>query len=167
MKNKKILFFLCALIAASFVINSCKKETQQDLLHSLFTTGTWQLSAVIKHSYVGSTGPINDTLNTTCDTTQFFTFANNTCTYTNFHCITQSKTGSWTLINNGLYLQSNIAMKDTVSADSCCVVVQPFANTQIVNLGNYSMTLNTGDIGAYYTATQKRTIYTYTFVRIN
>ena len=53
---------------------------------------------------------------------------------------------------------------DTLSGGKDTVTTQVFANTKIVNLGPYSMTLQTGDIGAYYTSTTKRTIFEYAFV---
>jgi len=169
MKNKKIFAFLSVLLATSVVINSCSKESPSAAVGSLFTNGTWQLASVMRFNYVGSSQTSQDTLNTTCDTTQFFTFSTNkTCTYTNYHCIDQpTTTGTWALTTNGLVLNANLTCKDTVSADSCCTTVHPFADAQIVNIGLYSMVLQVGDIGSYYTSTQKRTLYRYGFVRKN
>lgn len=166
MKNNKIIFFLAALLAASIVVNSCKKETTQASIHSLFTNGTWQLATVNKFTIIGNSS-ITDTLNTNCDTTQIFTFNGNNCTYTNFHCIDQpTAAGTWSLSTDGLNLYSNITCKDTLPGDSCCTVTTPFAHAQIVSIGLYQMTLQTGDIGNYYGTTTKRTLYRYGFVHI-
>jgi len=166
MKNK-IIFFLAALLVISVVINSCKKQSPQASIASLFTNGSWQLASVMRYNIVGSNST-NDTLNTSCDTTQIFTFNNNTCSYTNFHCIDQpTSTGNWSLSSNGLDLYSNIACKDTLPGDSCCTVTHPFAYAQIVSIGLYQMTLQTGDIGSYYGPTTKRTVYSYSFIHVN
>lgn len=165
MKNK-IIFFLSALLVISVVINSCKKQSPQDSISSLFTSGAWQLSSVVRYTTVGSSS--SDTiLNTGCDTTQIFTFTKSTCAYTNFHCIDQpTSTGNWSLSADGLNLYSNIACKDTLPGDSCCSVAHPFAYAQIVSIGLYQMTLQTGDIGGYYGPTTKRILYRYSFVRV-
>jgi len=53
---------------------------------------------------------------------------------------------------------------DTLAGGKDTVKTPVFAYTQIINLGPYSMTLHTGDIGAYFTPTTKRTIFEYAFV---
>jgi len=167
MKNNKIIVFLSILLVISVVINSCKKDNPQTSIASLFTNGKWELASVERQDLLGSSYLL-DTIYTACDTTQFFNFpTNSSCTFSNYHCIDQQSTGTWSLTSNGLYLQSNIALKDTLTGDSCCVIKHPFEYAQIVNVGLYSLALRTGDIGAYFTATQKRTIYIYSFVRIS
>lgn len=167
MKKNKIIIFLSVLLAISVIVNSCKKDNPQTSIASLFTAGKWELASVERQDLLGSS-TLLDTIYTTCDTTQFFNFpTNSTCTFSNYHCIDQQSTGSWALTTNGLYLQSTIALKDTLPGDSCCVIKHPFGNAQIVNVGLYSLALKTGDIAAYYTSTQKRTIYIYSFVRIS
>ena len=167
MKNNKIIVFLSALLVISAVINSCKKDNPQTSIASLFTYGRWELASVERQDLLGSSFLL-DTIYTTCDTTQFFIFpTNSTCTFSNYHCIDQQGTGTWSLTSNGLYLQSDIALKDTLPGNSCCTIKHPFGYAQILNIGLYSMALKTGDIAAYYTSTTKRTIYTYNFVRVS
>jgi len=167
MKNKNILFFLTGLVLIGMVANSCKKDDQTPI-QTLFTTGSWQLASVIVYHYLGgSQVGLPDTLNTNCGFTQMFTFpTNNTCTYTNYHCVQQSANGTWSLTHDQLFLEVKITCTDTVPGNpSATMPAHPFIYTKILSLGQYSMVLQTGDIGAYYTTTTKRTIYQYGFVR--
>jgi len=164
MKHKIIFLFIACLLLTGIAINSCKKDTNTSI-QTLFTTGTWQLASVKVTNYLGSSTINTYYLDTACTQTQYFTFpSNNTCTFTNYHCITQSTTGTWSLTKDQLYLMVNMPALDTLSGGKDTVTTQVFANTKIVNLGPYSMTLQTGDIGAYYTSTTKRTIFEYAFV---
>lgn len=147
----------------SLYINSCKKD-DSGTIQALFTGGTWQLASVIEYNYIGSNST-TDTLNTKCDTTQLFTFnSNNTCTYTNFDCITQKTSGTWSVSRNQLNLMVNMTCADTLAGD-ISGTGQPFANALINNLGQYSLILETGDIDTYYTSTTKRRIIYFGFVR--
>ncbi len=164
MKNKRLLLFLLGLIFVAMGVNSCKKQSQS-VIEQLFSGGYWELASVTATYY---TGPATDsivTLNsdTVCHLGQKFTFnTNNTCTYTNFDCITQTTApASWSLTANQLYLQANVICKDTTAAGSST----PFAYAQIQNLGQFSMILNIGDIQPNYSLTQKRVIYQYGFIR--
>jgi hypothetical protein len=164
MKRKSTFWFLICLTGIGLMVNSCKKQTQSPI-QSLFTGGTWQLASVFAFNYIGNTQTTTDTLNadTTCHLTQFFTFnTNNTCTYTNFDCLTQTPAAaSWTLTPNQLYLEANVVCKDTTKAGSST----PFSNAKIINLGQFSMVLQTGDIQPNYSLTQPRRIVQYGFVR--
>lgn len=156
---------MACLLLAGFAINSCKKDNNTSI-QTLFTTGAWQLASVKVTNYLGSstinTYYLNDT---TCIKTQFFTFpSTNTCTFTNYHCIGQSTNGTWSLTKDQLYLMVNMTCLDTLAGGKDTVSTHVFAYTKILNLGPYSMTLQTGDIGAYYTPTTKRTIFEYAFV---
>jgi hypothetical protein len=167
MKNKKVLFFLITILTITgFAINSCKKDNSGNV-QVFLTHGTWQLASVMVYNYLGSSQVgTTDTLNTTCDSTQIFNFStNNTCTYTNFECIPQKTSGSWTLTSNQLTLQSNMMCADTLKGGiSDPKKIQPFINTQIVNCGQYSLVLQTGDINVFVTSTTKRRIVQYGFV---
>jgi len=168
MKNKKILFSLtiAVLVIAALVINSCKKDNQNSV-EILLTRGKWQLASVMVYNFVGSSQVgTTDTLNTNCDSTQIFTFnSNNTCGYTNFECIPQKTSGSWTLSSDQLTLISNMFCADTlVGGLPDPKTVQPFINTKIINLGQYSLILQTGDVNTFYTSTTKRRIVQYGFV---
>jgi hypothetical protein len=168
MKNKKILFSLTVAILAiaGLVINSCKKDNQNSV-ETLLTRGKWQLASVMVYNFVGSSQVgTTDTLNTNCDSTQIFTFnTNNTCGYTNFECIPQKSTGSWTLSSDQLTLISNMTCIDTLIGGKVDPLPsKPFQNTKIINLGQYSLVLETGDINTFYTSTTKRRIVQYGFV---
>jgi hypothetical protein len=163
MKNKRLFLLLTVLIIA-IVVNSCKKNSQSPI-QQLFTGGTWQLASVLAFNYIGNTQTSTDTLNTdtACHATQFFTFyTNNTCTYTNFDCITQTPaSAAWSLSANQLVLSANVVCKDTTAAGKS----MPFSNAAILNLGQFSMILQTGDIQPNYSLTKKRRIVQYGFIR--
>jgi hypothetical protein len=96
---------------------------------------------------------------------QFFTFkSDNTCSYTNFDCLDQTSTGTWTLTENKLYFASDIVAKDTVAGGGTSTA-KPFNNTQIATLGVYSLVLQTGDVEPNYSATKKRTVIRYGFIK--
>ncbi len=161
MKQKRPLLLLM-LVAIALVVNSCKKDSQSPI-QALFSVGTWQLASVQVYNYIGNSQTSVQNFTDSCATTQFFTFnKNNTCTYTNFDCIPQtSTTAKWSLTPNQLYLVAEIVCKDSTKAGSS----QPFINAQIINLGQYSMVLNTGDIQPNYSLTKHRQIIQYGFVR--
>jgi hypothetical protein len=161
MKNKVSLLVIPAVLIANLLFNSCKKDNSGQV-ENFLPGGVWQLASVMVNHVVGGV-TTTDTLNTKCDTTQLFVFnANHTCSYTNFDCNSaQPKaTGTWQLASNQLYLNCNMTCLDSTGKK-----IQPFTNAQIVNLGNYSLILQTGDFGTYYPPTQKLTIYRYGFIR--
>jgi len=154
------------LAAIGLIINSCKKDNQNSV-EVLLTRGKWQLASVLVYNFVGSSQVgTTDTLNTNCDSTQIFSFnTNNTCTYTNFECIPQKSNGSWTLSSDNLTLISNMLCTDTLIGGKLdSVQRKPFQNTKIINLGQYSLVLETGDINTFFTSTTKRRIVEYGFV---
>jgi hypothetical protein len=161
MKNRIPLIFLTGMVLINLLSNSCKKDTQ-GTIESLFTGGKWQLANLTRTIIIGDSTHI-DTLNTTCDTTQLFTFnADKTCNYTNYACTHQpASAGIWELSPDHLYLESNIVCKDDTSAAGS---LKPFTNAHILNLGQYSLVLETGDLQNYST-TQRRTIMRYGFIR--
>jgi hypothetical protein len=162
MKQNKSSFLLLAIILIALVVNSCKKDNTGSI-KTLFTGGKWQLASVLAFNYIGNTETSIDTLNDSCKLTQFFTFnTDNTCTYVNFDCITQTSTSAtYSLTPNQLFLNTNIVCKDTTAAGSS----MPFANAGIINLGQYSLVLQTGDIAPNYSLTAKRRIIQYGFIR--
>jgi hypothetical protein len=161
MKNKYLFMLISGLVIA-LMINSCKKTTQSPIA-ALFTGGRWQLASVLVFNYTGNTQTSTDTLNTSCTLNQFFTFNTNyTCTYTNFDCISQTPAAAnWSLSANQLFLYANVVCKDTTAAGSS----MPFANAQIINLGQFSLVLQTGDIQPNYSLTKPRRIVQYGFIR--
>jgi hypothetical protein len=162
MKNVPLIFILCLLMLSVFC-GACKKQTQSSI-QSLFSQGSWELATVVVTVSVGDTIKSTDTLNTTCDKSQLFTFnPDNTCTYTNFHCKAQPvATGKWSLGPDQLYLKSDITCLDTFKLGTGST--KPFENAQILTLGQTSMVLVTGDI-QNYSATKRRTVMRYGFVR--
>ena len=167
MKNKKILFSLtvAVLAIAGLVINSCKKDNQTSV-ETLLTHGPWHLASVQVINYVGSSVVSVDTLNTNCDSTQIFTFnTNNTCGYTNFECIPQKTSGSWSITSDQLVLNSNMLCADTLIGGAPDPnKSMPFKYTKIVNLGQYSLVLQTGDVNIFVTSTTRSRIIQYGFV---
>jgi len=143
------------------IINSCKK-TNQSPIQSLFTGGTWQLASILAYNYIGNQQTSIDTLNNPCALDQYFTFnKDNTCTYSNYSCKSQPvSSGQWSLSPNQLFLMADMTCSTDTSAN-----FKPFINAQIINLGQFSMILNTGDIQPNYSLTRKRRILQYGFIR--
>lgn len=145
------------------MVNSCKKDSS-DTVYYFLVAGKWKLASVQRQTFVGDTLKKTDTLNVNCDSTQFFQFnANNTCTYTNYHCITQVSTGTWQLVSDNLVLQANLSVKDTLNG-AIVSNVKAFTNAQIINLGQYSFVVQTGDTNSYYTSKTRRVITRYGFI---
>lgn len=162
MKFKIPFTLIFGLVLINLLSNSCKKESRSSLETLLTTGGNWQLASVRYSVYVGDTVKRDTFLNTDCGNTQIFTFnADNSCTYTNFNCITQpTARGRWQLSPNRSFLNSTLVCQDTTEAGSS----RPFANAQIENLGQYSLVLLTGDIRNYNNGARRKVIR-YGFVR--
>jgi hypothetical protein len=163
MKYKLPLLFLLGFVIIGLVVNSCKKDTDGSI-QNLFAGGQWQLASLQVTHFVGDTLKKTDTLNTACNLDQVFTFStDNTCTYANYSCAPQpTATGNWSLSADRLYLNSNIVCKmDTGKISS----LMPFKTARIVNLGQYSLVLETGSLETYYPSNRKRDITRYGFVR--
>jgi hypothetical protein len=160
MNNKKIYFLLTGLLIASLFFNSCKKEKQTSI-PTLFTTGVWQLGSIEETKYLGSTQLSDTTLVT--DSTQILAFnADMTCSYQNFDDKAGTVSGTWSLSDTQLFLFANITYPEATSTGT----KQPFINCHIINLGEYSLVMEAGDIQTYYSPTDNRTIRKYGFVRI-
>jgi hypothetical protein len=161
MRNKHLLILVSVLMIA-LAVNSCKKSGQSPIA-ALFTGGRWQLASVMAFNYTGNTLTSTDTLNNNCTFNQSFTFNTNyTCTYTNFDCILQTPAAAnWSLSANQLFLYANVVCKDNTAAGSS----KPFINAQIINLGQFSLVLETGDIQPNYSLTKPRRIVQYGFIR--
>lgn len=163
MKKGTALFLLPVLAMLVLIANSCKKDNS-GTVENLLSRGTWQLASVMRYNYIGGTNVSTDTLNTKCGLTQTFTFTSDyNCTFRNFSCIDQVATGQWKLSDDKLSLISSLSAKDTLAGAS--VSAKPFINARIVNLGQYSLIIETGDLSSYYLSTDKRHIKRYGFVR--
>jgi hypothetical protein len=153
MKFKTRLLLLFIIAAVALLVNSCKKNNQ-DYIETLITGNQWQLSSATVTTYIGSSQISQLTLDTACNQTQIFKFnSDNSCTYTNFDCLTQTTKGTWSFSKD---------RQDTTAAKSS----KPFLTARIVNLGQYSLILQTGDLETYYSPTQKRVQYQWGFVRV-
>jgi hypothetical protein len=160
MKFKSRLLLVCGFAAIGMLVNSCKKSNQ-DYIQSLFVGGHWQLSSMQVSYFTGSLTDSVVLRDTSCSFTQLLTFnADKTCSFTNYSCKQQTSSGSWSLSNDKLFLYSGI------SVDSSGITIKPFKNAQIVNLGQYSLILQTGDLQTYYPANMKRVVTRYGFVRV-
>ncbi|AMR34290.1 hypothetical protein A0256_23970 [Mucilaginibacter sp. PAMC 26640] len=163
MKKKLSLWFLPVLLLFAMAVNSCKKEDKSNI-PSLLTTGQWELASLLVYHNIGDSQISVDTLNTNCDTSQMFKFfKDGSCTYTNFDCKPQpTANGTWKLSDTKITLVADITCQDTITGSGTS---KPFLNSQIVNLGEYSLVLQTGDIQPYYAANQPRVIFRYGFIR--
>ena len=160
MKNKYLWLLLAGLLTC-MGNDSCKKDGQ-NIIPVLFTGGRWELATVTQTWFTGNNMDSTKTLNTGCPSSQYFTFtADGTCTYSNFHCLTQVTTGQWLLTTNQLFLQSNMVCKDTTKSGTST----PFSNAEIYNVGHYSLVLITGDVEPNYSLTKKRVQMQYGFIR--
>lgn len=159
MKNKA-RFFLFGLICLALVTNSCKKIAQSSIENAL-TSSPWQLASVTQTTYLGEAITSTETLNTNCSLTQIFAFkTDNSCTYTNFECIQQNASGKWSLSDDKLILYVDMTSQDTTVVGSS----KPFATARIINLGLYSMVVETGPV-SNFTTTVPRKIRRYGFIR--
>jgi hypothetical protein len=166
MKKNKIVFFLLATVTLiGLGINSCKKDNTSSVTIFL-THAPWQLASVQVINRLGTSTVSIDTLNLNCNNAQVFTFnTNNTCTYTNFECIPQSSSGSWSLSSDQLIINSNMLCADTlIGGTPDPSKSMPFKLTSINNLGQYSMILQTGDVNIFITPTTRSRIVQYGFV---
>lgn len=160
MNIKKSYILLAGTLLLGLVFNSCKKE-KTDNIRNLFTTGKWQLGTVIEYKLLGNQELSKDTIE--CDSAQIFKFNDDmTCSYSNFDCSATTVNGKWSLSDTRLFLFANITYPTATSTGS----TQPFINSRISNLGEFSMVLETGDLQNYYTATDRRTIRRWGFIRI-
>jgi hypothetical protein len=160
MKNKTLLLFLLGFVSVTLLVNSCKKDNQ-GTIESVLTSSGWQLASVTQTTYLGDAIISTETLNTNCSLTQIFAFkTDNSCTYTNFECVQQNASGKWALSPDKLILYVDMMSQDTTSAGSS----KPFATTRIINLGLYSMVVETGPVSNFST-TVPRKIRRYGFIR--
>ncbi|MBS1532199.1 MAG: hypothetical protein JSU01_17990 [Bacteroidetes bacterium] len=164
MKKKLLLFGLISGALFIFTTNFSCKKNNQNYLNTLLTNGRWQFASLVVTKFHGDTTISTDTLYSNCNLTQNFTFnPNGTCNYTNFSCLQQSATGHWLFSKDYLYLMSDMSCQDTTAQSGTSI---PFQNAQIINLGQYSLVLKTGDLEQYYAPNQRRTINVYGFVRV-
>jgi len=161
MKKAPLLFFLL-LISIALIVNSCKKDNLSHIPGLM--AGKWQVASIEVYNYIGDSKISTDVLDTTCTITQYFIFnSDNSCSYINFQCNSDTAKGRWSLTANKLFLASDMICNDTTKSSGG--TSKPFANAKIVTLGNYSLVLETGDVEPNYSATKKRRVMRYGFIR--
>ena len=161
MKLKFRLLILCGFVAIGVLSNSCEK-TNQDYIASLFTGGKWQLSTVTVTNYTGAEIISTDTLFANCLLVQDFIFnSDKTCSFTNYDCSAQTSNGHWSLSADKLFLSSDIVCQTAAKKDTV-----PFQTAKIINLGQYSLVLQTGSLETYYPPNLPRVITQWGFVRV-
>jgi hypothetical protein len=159
MKNRTRLFLL-GLVLVALLVDSCKKIAQSSIENAL-TSSPWQLASVTQTTYLGDAITSTETLNTNCSLTQIFSFkTDNSCTYTNFECVQQNASGKWSLSPDKLILYVDMNSQDTTATG----ISKPFATSRIINLGLYSMVVETGPVSNFST-TVPRKIRRYGFIR--
>jgi hypothetical protein len=139
-QNKLPVLIILVFMLGGWLVSSCKKTDEGSYINVFLAGGPpWQLVSQQVSYYNGDTLKRTDTLNRNCTQNQVFAFSGNgTCTYTNYSCITQSVQGTWQLTTqDSLLLKSNIVCKDTTATGTS----RPFANTQVINLGQNSLVL--------------------------
>lgn len=164
MKSTFRIILLLVLAGTGLLVNSCKKDTQSSV-EALLARGSWQLASVQVFNYVGGSNTSTDTLTTDCSYGQIFTFNNtdSSCTYNDYACIKQNAKGTWHLSDDKLTLKSTLSVQDTSGTKT--ITNLPFQTARIVNLGQYSLILETGDLSSYFLPTDKRHVKRYGFIR--
>jgi hypothetical protein len=153
-----ILTFISGLVI--LMNTSCQKDKTS--IDYFLTNGTWQLANLQEYTYIGSTLQKTDTINKKCQLLQLITFnTNQSVNYSgNFQCNTQTAAGKWSLFQKDtIRLQSDLLLKDSLNQN-----IQPFKDSRVLNLGQYSLVIETGDISPVYTSRQVRKILRYSFV---
>ncbi|MGV8878963.1 MAG: hypothetical protein ACOH2A_08025 [Sphingobacteriaceae bacterium] len=161
MKIKYSYSLLFGFTLLLLLTNACKKD-KNTAVESFLTNGAWELANLQQFTYLGSVLQKTDTINRKCVINQTITFNNDrSCTYTgNFQCNSQSAKGNWNMLKKDtIRLQSDLSLKDSTNQ-----LTQPFRDSRVVNLGQYSLVIETGDIGAIFTSRQVRKIFRYSFV---
>lgn len=164
MAFKKRLLALFCIGTLAMAANSCKKDNQDFLFHYL-TAQPWELASVQVTTYIGSQ-QISSVILDDCALSQSFVFnADNTCSYANFACKSNTAKGSWQFGEGRIYLNSDIQCADTtLDGTARDTLNHPFTNAKIQNLGSYSFVLTLGD--GYYTSTTRRVIRQLSFVHL-
>lgn len=160
--NFLLLFFL---LISCLTINACKKEDQSSL--SLFLTQKpWKLALQQRFAYVNSILVKTDTLQTKCALTQTLIFKiNNSYTYQNYTCDPNNKIDArWSFTSDQLYLNLNSVI--SVSAIKTANNLAPQNVARIINLGQYSLVFDAGDVNVIpkNRLTDSVIIYRYGFI---
>ncbi len=158
-KGVKLLFLLISLIIYCG-INSCKKSSQSSI-SSFLTQRLWNLALLQRYKYVNESLVKTDTINTVCALNQTLLFkADNTYNFGNYNCKAGALNGNWSFTPDMLYLNLNSVISQT-SKDSKPNVAR------IINLGQYSLVFDAGDVNIPHAKTDTVVIYRYGFIHSN
>ncbi|MGI4806224.1 MAG: hypothetical protein ACRYFL_15770 [Janthinobacterium lividum] len=163
--TKKLPLLFLLLLLVSLTINSCKKEDQVSLTVFL-TQKPWKLALKQRLAYVNNALVKTDTLESACKLSQTLTFNSNTYTYQNYACATASVNAPWSFTSDYLYLNLNsIISVTTPSVTTASVIIPSKRNVaRIINLGQYSLVFDAGDINTVHTITDSVIVYRYGFI---
>lgn len=161
MTKKLHLFFLPAILLACIAFNSCKKNDQASLTDFL-TQKPWKLALKQRLVYINSALVKTDTLESACKLSQTLTFnRNGNYTYQNYACTTGNINAAWSFTSDYLYLNLN----SVISVTSPTSVVPSKQNVaRIINLGQYSLIFDAGDINTVHKITDSVIVFRYGFI---
>lgn len=156
MMKKLHFLFLLAMLFICLAINSCKKNDQTSITDFL-TQRPWKLALKQRLAYVNNSLVKTDTLENTCKLSQTLTFnANKNYTYQNFACANSTVSAPWSITPDYLYLNLN----SVISINSA--KAQNVA--RIINLGQYSLIFDAGDVNTVHKTTDSVIILRYGFI---
>lgn len=147
---------LLLLLIAGLAVNSCKKNDQSSITGFL-TQRPWKLALKQRFAYLNNVLVRTDTLQSSCALTQTLTFnTGNTYTYQNYACATGTVTAPWSITADYLYLNLNsVIAVNSAKAQNVA---------RIINLGQYSLVFDAGDINTIHKTTDSVIIFRYGFI---
>jgi len=157
-RNSKPLLLLILLIAI-FAANSCKKDDQTSISDFL-TQSTWNFALLQRFKYVNEALVKTDTLQTGCSLNQTLKFnTDNSYNFNNYGCKTGVISSTWSFTPDMLYLNLNSVISQTSATFSSRQNV-----ARIINLGQYSLSFDAGDVNLVHKPTDTVVIYRYGFI---
>ncbi|MVN21516.1 hypothetical protein [Mucilaginibacter arboris] len=157
-RNSKLLLLLILLIAV-FAVNSCKKD-EQSSISDFLTRSTWNLALLQRFKYVNEALVKTDTIQAGCTLNQTLLFnADNTYNFNNYSCKTGLLSSTWSFTPDMLYLNLNSVISQTSPTFSSKQNV-----ARIINLGQYSLSFDAGDVNIVHKPTDTVVIYRYGFI---
>lgn len=161
LKNTKLLFL--AMLFTVFAANSCKKDSTQTSISTFLTRSEWNLALTQRFKYVNESLVKTDTLQSACTLNQRLLFkTDNTYTFSNFNCQTSNVNSTWSFTPDLLYLNLNSEISQTSSSKD-----KKQTAARIINLGQYSLVFDAGDVNIAHTKIDTVVIYRYGFIHSN
>lgn len=161
MIKKPKIFFLPILLLLCFSVNSCKKNDLVSIKDFL-TRQPWKLALKQRLAYVNNALVKTDTLENNCKLGQTLNFNNNgNYSYQNYKCTNGSINAAWSFTPDNLYLNLNSAISTTTPT-----ITTPSKQNvaRIINLGQYSLIFDAGDVNIARKAPDSVIIYRYGFI---